>query len=516
MEYLQKIERDVQEMWKSKKLFDVDSPDDNSAKEKFLATFPYPYMNGRLHLGHTFSLSKAEFAVRYHRLNGKKVLFPLGFHCTGMPIKACADKLQREMTDFGCPPKFPADDQEPKEKEEADDIVMRDKSKGKKSKATAKAGAAKYQWQIMESLGLDADEIKKFADTKYWLEYFPPRAINDLNTFGAHIDWRRTFITTDVNPYYDSFVRWQFNHLKARGKIMFGKRNTIYSPKDGQPCMDHDRSSGEGVGPQEYTLIKLKVLTPLPKLDQKRTVVLVAATLRPETMYGQTNCWLHPDLTYVAFETTRNDEIWICSPRSARNMAFQGFTKVDGQFDVLAEFKGHELLGIPLAAPLTNYKTIYALPMLSIKEDKGTGIVTSVPSDAPDDYAALMDLKKKEAFREKYSLKDHMVLPFEPIAIIDCPGLGNLSAKTACDNLKIQSQNDREKLLEAKELVYLKGFYDGVLLVGEYAGQKVKDAKKPIKDMIIAANQADNYFEPEKTIISRSGDVCVVALCDQW
>jgi len=36
-------------------------------------------------------------------------------------------------------------------------------------------------------------------------------------------------------------------------------RYTIYSPKDGQPCMDHDRSSGEGVGPQEYTLIKLRI-----------------------------------------------------------------------------------------------------------------------------------------------------------------------------------------------------------------------------------------------------------------
>lgn len=27
----------------------------------------------------------------------------------------------------------------------------------------------------------------------------------------------------------------------------------------------------------------------------------------------------------------------------------------------------------------------------------GTGVVTSVPSDAPDDYAALRDLKKKKA-----------------------------------------------------------------------------------------------------------------------
>lgn len=80
------------------------------------------------------------------------------------------------------------------------------------------------------------------------------------------VDWRRTFLTTDVNPYYDSFVRWQFQHLRNRGKIMYGKRYTIYSPKDGQPCMDHDRSTGEGVGPQEYTLIKMKVLEKNEKL----------------------------------------------------------------------------------------------------------------------------------------------------------------------------------------------------------------------------------------------------------
>ena len=29
--------------------------------------------------------------------------------------------------------------------------------------------------------------------------------------------------------------------------------------------MDHDRSSGENVGPQEYTLIKMKALEPYPE-----------------------------------------------------------------------------------------------------------------------------------------------------------------------------------------------------------------------------------------------------------
>jgi leucyl-tRNA synthetase len=94
-----------------------------------------------------------------------------------------------------------------------------------------------------------------------------------------------------VNPYYDSFVRWQMNKLREANKIKFGERYTIYSPKDGQPCMDHDRSEGEALGPQEYTALKMEVVQwsglAAPEVDQKvqgKKVYFVAATLRPETM----------------------------------------------------------------------------------------------------------------------------------------------------------------------------------------------------------------------------------------
>ena len=56
-----------------------------------------------------------------------------------------------------------------------------------KSKAVAKAGSAKYQWQIMQSLGVSDEEIKKFADEAYWLDYFPPLAMQDLKRIGVHV-----------------------------------------------------------------------------------------------------------------------------------------------------------------------------------------------------------------------------------------------------------------------------------------------------------------------------------------
>ncbi|XP_069052052.1 leucine--tRNA ligase, cytoplasmic [Lepisosteus oculatus] len=522
LDFLRKIEKEIQQKWDKEKAFEADAPDcddGNESKKKFFVTFPYPYMNGRLHLGHTFSLSKCEFAVGYQRLKGKQCLFPFGLHCTGMPIKACADKLKREMELYGNPPVFPEEeDEEEPSARQGEEIIIKDKAKGKKSKAAAKSGGAKYQWDIMKSLGLQDKDIANFAEADFWLDYFPPLAVQDMKSMGVKVDWRRSFITTDVNPYYDSFVRWQFVTLRERKKIKFGKRYTIYSPKDGQPCMDHDRQTGEGVGPQEYTLIKMKMIEPFPpKLSglKNRKIFLVAATLRPETMFGQTNCWIRPDMKYVAFETVSGD-VFICTRRSARNMSFQGFTKENGVVPVIMELLGQDVLGCALSAPLTSYKTIYALPMLTIKEDKGTGVVTSVPSDSPDDIAALRDLKKKQALREKYGITDKMVLPFEPVPIIEIPGYGNLSAPQVCDELKIQSQNDREKLAEAKEKVYLKGFYEGVMLVEGYKGQKVQEVKKDIQKKMVEDDEALVYMEPEKQVMSRSSDECVVALCDQW
>lgn len=44
----------------------------------------------------------------------------------------------------------------------------------------------------------------------------------------------------------------------------------------------------------------------------------------------------------------------------------------------------------------------------------------------------------------------------------------------------------------------------------------MKEVKKLITAKLKAENAAVAYSEPEQEVISRSGDICVVSLVDQW
>ena len=80
------------------------------------------------------------------------------------------------------------------------------------------------------------------------------------------------------------------------------------------------------------------------------------------------------------------------------------------------------------------------------------------------------------ALRSKFGVKDEWVLPFEVVPIIHIPGFGDKAAESVCTDLKIASQNDKDKLAEAKRLTYLKvggegGRGWGRVEVGELGGR---------------------------------------------
>ncbi|KAL1875957.1 hypothetical protein VTK73DRAFT_9668 [Phialemonium thermophilum] len=531
-DFLVDFEKRYQKEWAESGIFNQDAPtsgsDEGTPETKFFGTMAYPYMNGTLHAGHAFTASKIEFSTGFARMQGRRAVFPQGFHCSGMPIKAAADKLVREIEMFGENFEGFSDEEETVqssiESAAASEALQGKTDLGKfggsKSKAVAKTGEVKYQFQILAALGVPLTEIKKFADPTYWVEYFPVLCRNDLNAFGCRIDWRRSMVTTDLNPFYDSFIRWQMNRLKDLGKIKFGKRYTVYSPKDGQACLDHDRSSGEGVTVQEYVCVKLKTLEWSPrakeaigdKLPKDAQVYFVPATLRPETMYGQTCCFVGPKVPYGIFKFSSSaNEYIIATDHAARNMAFQNLGSEWGVVPKVAEVMGSEFIGTLVEAPLSVHREIRILPMESLKPTKGTGVVTCVPSDSPDDYATTLDLIKKPAFygiQKEWAEKE--ILP-----IIDTPK-GNLIAKTLYEELRINSPNDAKQLAEAKEIAYKNGFYQGTMIYGPFSGKSVQEARTLVQQQLLEQKLAFKYAEPDGIVISRSGDTCVAAYLDQW
>lgn len=60
------MEGPAQARWAAEKVFECNAEfnEDGTPKEKFMVTFPYPYMNGRLHLGHAYSMSKVWYRSR--------------------------------------------------------------------------------------------------------------------------------------------------------------------------------------------------------------------------------------------------------------------------------------------------------------------------------------------------------------------------------------------------------------------------------------------------------------------
>ena len=449
------VEEKWQRRWAEAGAFESDPDPD---REPYFVNFPYPYMNGYLHIGHTFTLLQLEIASRYHRLLGRNVLWPFAFHCTGTPIVAAAERV---------------------------------------------ADGEESQMRILRDMGVPEEHIAKMGDPVYWTEYFPVMTRQDLDRLGLAVDWRRSFITTQLNPYYDAFVRWQFTRLHEKGLVVKGRHPVIWCPRDNSPVGDHARVSGEGETPQEFTLLKFKV--------DGTDDIIVAATLRPETVYGQTNLWVDPDVEYRRAQV--NDETWIASKEAFEKLGYQML-----DIETRGFVMGEELLGKLAIAPGIR-RPIPILPSGFCDPTVGTGIVTSVPSDAPDDWMGLVDLKRDPDEVERWGLDPVMIELIEPIPIIETEGMGTLPAVDICEQMEIEDQYDRKKLQKAKEEVYKHGFYSGVMLdtIPKYGGLKVEEAKDRVKEDLIETGEATVMFEPSGDVVCRCLTPSVVkVVTDQW
>jgi leucyl-tRNA synthetase len=452
MSQMKQIEEKWQRKWEAARVFEAD-PDPK--REKMLVTFPYPYMNGPLHVGHTFTATRVDAYARFKRMQGYNVLWPWAWHWTGQPLLGASERVAK--------------------------------------------GDEAYIRVLREVDGVPEEELKKFVDPFYMAQYYTDEGRKIVKRIGFSVDWRREFTT--VMPTYQRFITWQYMNLHEKGYVTRGTHPVVWCPKDQSPTGDHDRQVGEGVTPEEYTLIKYK-------LDEE--TFLPAATFRPETIFGVTNMWINPDADYV--EAKVNGEKWIVSQEAAEKLKEQERT-----VEVKRVFKGRELIGRNFTNPVTGRK-FPILPGWFVDPKTATGVVYSVPAHAPYDWLALKDLQEKPEALSEFGVDAEMVKAIKPISLITVEGYGEFPAVEIVKEMGIRDQHD-PRADEATKALYKKEFHGGVLKAncGVYAGKTVREVKEVLIADFKRQGYVDSMYDLPEPVVCRCMTPCIVkVLSDQW
>ena len=87
-------EKKWQDFWREQKIYLWDKKE--SRKNTFVVDTPPPTVSGQLHIGHVYSYTQADFIVRFQRMLGKNIFYPMGFDDNGLPTERLVEK-QRQV-----------------------------------------------------------------------------------------------------------------------------------------------------------------------------------------------------------------------------------------------------------------------------------------------------------------------------------------------------------------------------------------------------------------------------------
>ena len=426
-------------------------------REKFYAIVAYPGPSGFLHLGHLRGMLIADALHRYHRMRGRQVFFPTGTHATGLPAVTFAQRVQ-----------------------DRDPFVV----------------AQLREHEIPET------EWSRLEDPAYAARFLGRQYLLLFRRLGLLAD-ESAYLTT-IDDDYQAFIRWQFHRLNDAGVLVQGPHYSSVCPVCGPVSVDPsetDLSAGGNAETVLYTTVPFR-------LDDGR--ILLAATLRPETVYGVTNLWLHPSAPLVVWHLGEHE--FLVSHAVAPRLVDQH----GGRAGSLVP--PDHLIGRGVRVPLTDHEVpILASPV--VEPARGTGVVMSVPGHAPADWLALRELD--EASRSKVG-----AIP----VIIDVPNEAPLTpserellsgegvpAERACRAVGAATLTDEDAREEATERLYRVELLRGRMEAEFAAAAPVARAREETRAGLEKLPGGMEVREFSIPVLCRNGhEVVIRKVPDQW
>ena len=428
-------------------------------RKGMLVTAAIPYVNSPPHIGHLRTYGTADTYARYMRMRGWNVLYPLGFHATGTPVVAFAKRIAKN------------------DKELIDELKL---------------------------FHIDEKDIQKMSSPEYISDYMIKLQEAGFRRAGLGIDWRRRFVSTE--PMFSKLIEWQFGKLKEKGLLVQGTHPVGWCVNENSAVGQHDTKGDVQPKIEEIMAIKFK--------DAASDTYFLCATYRPETIYGVTNLFVKKDGQYE--RVNLNGEPCYIS-REAKDILGMQF-----KIEPLEQVSADDLLKKRAINPETG-EEVPVLPGFFVKGDVGTGVVMSVPSHAPFDYAALERLRA--GGYDLPRIEYRRLISVEAAVGVAAAGTGGTAPNAAVpafaymEAVGATSASDEPALEQATKLAYREESKGGVMLVGKYAGTKESEARDMLKRDMIGAGKAFALYEISNAepVVCRCGYKVVVNIVrDQW